>query len=585
MKPQPSQDVALRRAAWVLLLVPVWFAVWAGHDMWLTYSPTPFNDQWANVYWWREAPKSGWLSYMFSQHNEHRIFFPRLVFLADWKWFQGRDGLNIVVIGLIQLAGGAFFLKAGQPRRAGALGLLGLAVALGLIFSLMQWENLFWGFQVQFVGVYAAAAWGLYLFCAGAGEPGNVRWGLLAGAMALLVLATFNMANGVFAGAAMVAVGLVTRRSRAAILTAAVSTIVLLAIYLHGYHPVSYHSPPSLALRHPGRYVTYVAAYLGNIWAPGRPAPAALLGLMGGASVLAMLLVLLRSGARDPARSALLGVALFVGLSAAVTSLGRLIFGVEQALASRYMTPTAYFWAAQLLFWTLTAERSIADGVTLHRSPAAWTITVQRNRAALAQAGLLVVLSLFLVRLIELQRLGDAQLLATRQGIQLASSAIVGGIDDDDALKGIYPDPKFIRDLLPFIRQTHVTDFADPPPATVGAPFTRAIAPKDACRGAFDSLTPAHDGGKAWRAIGWGWDLQGHRAPPDVVLVDDTGRVLGVGLSGLERDDVKKAVRQVSSRMSGWIGSINRGAGRQVIAYGITAQGPACELGRLAWPQ
>ena len=103
-------------------------------------------------------------------------------------------------------------------------------------------------------------------------------------------------------------------------------------------------------------------------------------------------------------------------------------------------------------------------------------------------------------------------------------------------------------------------------------------------RGAFDSLTPAHKG-KAWRAIGWGWDLKGRRAPADVVLVDDTGRVLGIGLSGLPRDDVKHAVRQVTSRTAGWIASINRGAGQAVIAYGVTAQGPACELGRMAWPQ
>jgi len=34
---------------------------------------------------------------------------------------------------------------------------------------------------------------------------------------------------------------------------------------------------------------------------------------------------------------------------------------------------------------------------------------------------------------------------------------------------------------------------------------------------------------------------------------------------------------------SGWIASFNRGAGGEAIAYGVTAAGTACELGRKPW--
>lgn len=583
MKPQPPQVARLRPLAWALLLVPIWFLLWAAKDMWLTYSPTPFNDQWANVHAWRDTSKGGWLAYLFSQHNEHRILFPRLVFIADWKWFQARNGLNLAAIGLIQLAGAAVFAAAAQVRRAGALGLLGLAAALALMFSLMQFENLFWTFQVAFVGVYAAGAWALYLFCR-ASAPGAVRWGWLAGAMVLLVLAAFNMANGLFAGAAMAAVGLVTRRSRAAILTAAAVTLVLLVVYLHGYQPVSYHSPPSLALRHPARYLFYVAVYIGNIWSPGRPLPAALLGLVGAAATAAMAAILARKQQGDPARSALFGLALFVGVSAAVTALGRLSFGVDQALSSRYTTPTAYFWAAQALFWTLTAERGRGGWLQLQRSPAAWTLTLERSRAALARVGLAAVLVLALVRLAGLERLGDLELLGTMERIQLGSSALLGGIDDDDALRAIHPVPAYVREVVPFMRQTRISLFADPPVAAVGAPFARPAAPPGACLGFFDSLAPAPQGA-AWRAVGWGWDVAARRPPDRIVLTDAAGRVLGVGLSGLVRDDVSRAQRKVTRRTSGWIAALNRGAGGEVVAYGLTAAGQACELGRKAWPQ
>lgn len=553
-----------RRAAWAVLLVPAWLMLWTARDMWLSYSPTPFNDQWVNIHWWRDAPAYGWLKYLVSQHNEHRIVFPRLIFLADWKWFQGRNGLNIAAIGLIQLAGAAFFAAAAQVRRITALGLLGLAAATSLIFSLMQWENLFWGFQAQFVGVYAAAAWAIYVFCLASADPDRVRWPAMAGAVALLVLATFNMANGVFAGVAMVLAGIVTRRRMAAIATAAAVTVVLLVIYLHGYHEVPEHSPPALALQNPARFASYVAAYLGNIWAPGQVGRGQVLGLVGAAATAAMAWVMFRARERDPARSALMGLALFIGMSAASTALGRLVFGVEQALSSRYMTPTAYFWAAQALFWALT---------------------FQAGRSPWPRIGLAAILAVALLELVRLQALGQEQMMAVRERVLVGASAILGDIRDVDALSGVYPDPSFISDVTPFMRATHISLFADPPVATVGTAFTRPAAPADRlCRGAFDVLQPAPFG-QTWRAKGWGWDLKARRSLSRVALVDGAGTVVGIGVSGVPRPDVTKAVREVGTLTSGWITAMNPPARGPVIAYGITAAGAACELGRKAWPQ
>src|SRR4051794_40249319 len=99
------------RVEWALLLFPAWLLVWSTHAIWLTYSAVPFNDQWVNLAALRDAPKTGWLQYLFSQHNEHRILFPRLVFLADLDWFQGQNVLNLTAIGLIQVAGAACFAR------------------------------------------------------------------------------------------------------------------------------------------------------------------------------------------------------------------------------------------------------------------------------------------------------------------------------------------------------------------------------------------------------------------------------------------------------------------------------------------
>ena len=561
---------ALRGAAWIAFLVPACLLLWSAYAVWATYSPTPYVDQWVDLYWWRQAGRAGWLDFMFSQRNEHRIFFPRLVFLADWKWFQGRDILNLVAIALTQLTGAAVFVRCAQIRRAGAIGLLGLAAALSLLVSLMQWETFFWGFCLQNAGVYAAGAWALYAFCKASRDPQTMRWDWMAAALALLTVATFNMANGVLAGLAMLLIAAVTRRGVVAAAAVGLTTAVLLALYLHGYEATARHASPSIILHNPGPFIAFVGAFLGNIWWPAGKIPqATLVGLVGCAATLAMLVVVARDRSRDPARAALAGVALFVGLTAAMTGLGRLHTGIEMAHSSRYMTATAYFWAAQAVFWTLTADR---------------------GARRIATGALGATAALALLRLLSLQSVGYDELLAKHDEFALASSALLGGVEDFHAMGPVqvFADPKMVRDDVPFLRSRRMSLFADPPAATVGAVFSRPLAAAGSCLGAFDGVAPAPapPGAPAvWHAAGWGWDVNAHHDLSRVVLVDGAGRVLGIGVSGVRRPDVAKAVRQVRSPNPGWIATLNARADREVIAYGITAAGSACELGRKAWPQ
>ena len=574
---------APRLAAWTLLLIPLWLAIWSAHVIWLTYSPIPFNDQWVNVQALRDAPKAGWLAYLFSQHNEHRILFPRLVFLADWTWFQGRNGLNMVAIGVIQLIGAAFFVHAAASRRPKALGVLGLAASVAMIASLMQWENWFWGFQVSFVAVYAAAAWAIYLFAIASDDPERIRWGAMAGSLAFLVVATFSMANGVFAGAAMVLVGLVTQRRPKAVLAAAIATAALLAIYLYGYHRTEFHSPPGLALQHPGRFVFYVTVFLGNLWEPASAGRASLVGLGGLAASFAMLFVLARKDGRDPARAALFGVVLFVGMSAAVTSLGRLNFGVEQALSSRYMTPTAYFWAAQALFWALTLERGGAPRIALERTPEAWVLTVARRPGRLGEArtgGDPLPLPLAIVRV---------PAGCGRSGAGQHPRAHAGRLQRLD--RGHRRRPELPRGVsgrahglghgaVP-ARDPHLGVRRSGP-----RQGRRAVRPADrAWRGVPRVLRfpDARDRrrGLARQGLGVG------TAEGAQLLARRAGRRRRPGAGdrggGMPRPTCPRPAPEVRDGQSGWLAILRRGEGPEVIAYGITSTGAACELGRKAW--
>lgn len=566
MRIRSGPRVRISSLAWAILLLPLVLGVWSALDVIWSYSPGPLNDHIITMLQWRDIVTRGLrFEDLFSQHNEHRIFFPRLIFFADLAWFHGTNVLNFTAIGVIQLLAAAFYARVADVRSLRPIGVLGLAVAVSLIFSLRQWENFFWAFQVQFVGVQAAACWALYFFCRANAEDGP-RPGLLIPAMLLLTVATFTLSSGVMAGAAMAMTALVARRGLKTAAVALVTTAALLAIYLHGYHPITIHAPPGLALQHPVRFAFYVLTYLGNGWDLNNLFQATFAGLVGACATAAMAVVVWRDRGRDANRTALFGMALFIGITAALTSFGRLNFGIEQSLSSRYVTPTSHFWASQAVFWALT---------------------VQRSRAPWPQAVVALPLLAAAVMLVPMQASMEAQLLGRQESIRLGDSALLAGLDDPLALKGVYPDPTVPQDVGPFLRKQRLSLFAGAPLPAVGSRFAPRTSGADitACRGAFDGLTTEPADPSAVRAFGWGWDLGARRPFEHVVLVDDSQRVLGVGLSGVLRRDVSKTVRQVKRPTAGWIAAAVRGQGREVIAYGLLADGRACELGRKAWPQ
>jgi hypothetical protein len=430
----------LRWTPWLTLAAPLALAVMTTLAVVDAYTPAPFQDYWDTLYWWREAVRKGFpWSWLPSQHNEHRILLPRLVFLADFAWFRGTNVLNMAVIALTQALGALLFLRAGL-RRGGALAIVGTALALGLIVSLVQWENLFWGFQVQMTGVAATAAWAIWHFSHADADGAN-RAGRLGAAVLLLAVATFTMANGLFAGIAMVLAGLAARRNWRSLALVGALTAGLMGLYLWGYHPVASHSPASAALQDPAGFVTYALNYLGNPCALGDRPRAAAFGAIGTALTAAMTVLVFRDRGRDPAQLAMFGIVLFAGMSAAATALGRLSLGLEYSLSSRYATGACYFWAAQALFWAFRVQ--------------GWSRVFQW---ALGAAFVTALLVLFKVQDTHRPGLEDAD-----RRIERAVAAMVSGRADDEAFKSLYPDPDKVRYLGDFLCEQRMSVFARRP--------------------------------------------------------------------------------------------------------------------------
>ncbi|MDP3175461.1 MAG: hypothetical protein Q8M88_13590 [Phenylobacterium sp.] len=547
--------------AGVVLLLPAYVAATSLIAVLSTHQSVPYMDQWATVNEYRALLDHGLrFEDLWRQHNEHRILFPRIILLGDYVLTGGSNYLNTAAIFAIQAMGALLFLVMAREGGGTPLKACAAAVAAAGLFSLLQWENLVWGFQVQFVGVYCCAAWAIYVFCLGARDAPVLNWPRLGLAFALLAVASFSMANGVLAGAAMAAVAVIARLPLRAAAVALAAAFVLTGLYLHGFHLVAGHSPPSLALADPLAFASYVAVYLGDwrgLWGVQQ---AMILGFAGMAGVAIMAATVCTQRSRSPAQLALLGVALFVMASAGVTALGRLSFGLEQALSSRYVTPSAWFWAAQLTFWTLQAQ-----------ARAAWW----------PKLIMLLPLGLAAHQIVFLQGQMFGVVGLWRGQVALGAEALLSGAADDEALTRLFPDPATPRELAAFLREHRLSIFAEPRGRWTGRPLRQVlkVAPRTECTGAFDAWTPAPGAsGAAWRGAGWAWDALADQRVKQLVLVGGDGRIVGVGAGGDNRPDVPQVVPQVDNPNVGWTASA-RPPKTSVTAYAVLRDGRACEIG------
>jgi hypothetical protein len=308
----------------------------------------PFWDQWELVpYLAKHA--AGTLSlgdlWRFRQ-NEHRLFFPIsiMIALAGRTHWDIRFELAVIVLLAVVL----FVVLARMWRRLNfdARGLAWELPLLSLfVFSLGQWENWFWGWQIQMLLNIAALSTGLALL-----SGARLGFGRLVVALALGFVAQFSFSNGVLFWPIGIAVLLLCHpKARREMIAFGLAGVASTAAFLSGY-------PPSLpaqqswrvALAHPFLYGGYVLVYLGAPIGDGRLIWAALLGAGGLGGLVVLLVALRRRGVALRELAGFLAVATFAIGSALLTGLGRLGFGVGQALTSRYVAFATLMWAANL---------------------------------------------------------------------------------------------------------------------------------------------------------------------------------------------------------------------------------------------
>ena len=131
-----------------LMAIPVLFYFWYIS----TYGVNVlFWDEWVGFCPFYDKLQSGTLSFadLFTQHNEHRLFFPRIIFLLLGCFSNLNTVVNMYFSALLLVFTLAIIFYSyirffGYSEKS----LLGFIPVPFLLFSFVQYENTLWGFQI-----------------------------------------------------------------------------------------------------------------------------------------------------------------------------------------------------------------------------------------------------------------------------------------------------------------------------------------------------------------------------------------------------------------------------------------------------
>jgi hypothetical protein len=526
------------------------------------YCPIPYYDQWG------EVTVQQHLDRLLSQHNQHKILFPRLIFIADKLLFAGTDEFNLTLILLIQFVHAWLLISLlSRTRKMSEVEIAsGGAIALSLLFWMYQGENFTSGFQVQFVGVFAAATGAFMALALTSGLRGAAASVILGG------IAAFTMANGTLVPLLLVSLAVWLRRPRGQVLFLIIMAGLVMALFFYRYQVKVQDVPLSMLFT---RAAPYALAYIGMPFATrvdltlgqlGNAQallfPARLFGMFGVAIFISSVGVLVwRPHLASPARLALLHAMAFIIATALMTEFGRI-----NPYASRYGTAALVFWAAAiLLLWSFRPRQS--------------------RRWALASSVTALTIAVIIATAQEpfINSAHEASL-----GRQQATTALLSHVVDNEAFERIFPWAGNVArsDVAAFLlaqakemRAEGLSIFGKRWANWLGTPLnTHAdIISNRRCVGSLDEISIPTQYNPMSRVRGWAWDRTAGTVPSVILLTDTSGIVVGYALPGSERPDVKTAHPQLNGR-TGWEGHAS-GQDLKISAYALLrSEREACLL-------
>jgi hypothetical protein len=504
----------------------------------LAYSPVPYGDMWDGALDFMVRAAQGSPLDWWGQHNEHRILLSRLLFFLDMQCCRGANWPLVVANYLFAGAASLVFLRmlrdsmgTQSPAGRGEL-VLGLCLTAWL-FQWMQQENLTWAFQSQFFLAQLLPLCAFYCCGRSTGPPASGRWFLAACALGAASAAT--MANGLLALPLMALHAWMTRQDPRRILALAALGAAAAVLYFHGYQsPPRHGSVWQSATHDPLGMLAFALLYVGSPFyhlVGGGSIGTAVAGCCG--LLLTVFLVrdavaALRQANRAAAWPAIITYIAYVGITALATAGGRLVFGIDQAVSSRYTTPALMAWAALAV---------------LHAPSLAAALEAGRQRILVPFYSLAALMLVGQLQALEVPR---EELFEHR----IAALALELQIEEPGQIRWVFPDTRQALAIALKASDLGLSVFGQYPLAGVRQLMSATVEPANLppCQGKLDALLVAKVQPRLIQVSGWMYDEATGLAPQVIRFIAADGRLIGYALTGGERADLPKEISQHGNR-------------------------------------
>jgi hypothetical protein len=379
---------------------------------------------------------------LFAQHNEHRLFFPRFIFIAiafltNWNTkYEMYFSILLIILSYVLIQQ----ISSRQAlRRDTGFWLISLSISI-IITSFVQLENLLWGFQIAWFLISFCLILAIFLLTS---QIRSIWLKTLLGGI-VCIIASFSSAHGLMTWLAVTPCILTLAHESNKIRTKSAIKVVLCwsllfvlscSIYFHHYQKPSGHPDTLFFVKHLDVSLNYFFSLLGTPLLANSDL-SWLTGLVISANFFWFLIRYLKNPYSEFSQQASpwLSMGLFSFLFTLITTVGRSSFGVTQAYSSRYTSITILLIIALLQLWRLESFK----------------LPNYRWQYLIVTSILTVLVSISSIDQIPVAQAGKLDREWSRSCLEITASVDRGL---DSCLQRLFPDPKLLREQTKVLNQ------------------------------------------------------------------------------------------------------------------------------------
>ncbi len=510
----------------------------------------PYWDQWDLASMFKKI-YAGNLTFqdLMAQHNESRFLFPRLLFIG-LAYLTGWDvRYEMLVIFILACLVSFNLYRLSLVTVAGSPVKLMLLAGLSnmLIFSPIQYETLLWGMQV----VVFAPIVCLTSCIVVAYSNLSLRIKILIG-LVLSTVATFSFANGLLCWVLAFPVIALAKpkawkellKEKWLILTWGLGFIANGVIYFYNYSKPAHHPSLTEGLVQPVKALNYFVAYLGAPLAQNNLTVATIVGTVLMLTFMGVVLYLVRFSHQNNLIHRTIGwltIAGYTLISAAITTSGRVGFGVEQSLSSRYATFQIYLTVA-LIYMTAI----IIEDASVRKILASPSLTANRIISSLLT---IVIFLHSITAAYGIDRMEESHVARYRGK---ACLLLINVVKDDNCIQVLFPDPERLKVTAGILNSMGFLK----PGLVKSNPIEKIniFQEKGKNYGWLDGIERVDNSG--YKMSGWAV-LRNKKKPADGVILtyeNKRGEAIAFAVASpeMKRKDVAQSLNSNAYRNSGW---------------------------------